>query len=89
MCILAQKLGVKPGIYTHTISNSHIYDIHYEGAKELINRKNDHKNIFPTLPLNIYERAEKKDGNLVDEIYQAFAPFYKPAGPIMGLDIVK
>jgi len=89
MYTLAQKLNVKPGIYTHTISNAHIYDTHYDGAVELINRKNDHPNIFPTFPENIYDRAEKKDENLVDEIYQSFVPYYKPSDPIMGLDIIK
>ena len=87
--ILAQKLGVKPGIYTHSISNAHIYDTHYAGAEELIERKNEHLNIFPKLPENIFDRAEKKDENLVDEIYQSFAPFFKPGDPITGLDIIK
>lgn len=86
---LAQALGVRPGIYTHSISNAHIYDIHYEGAKELIKRKNDHANIFPILPPNILERAKNRDEKLVDEIYQAFAPFYKPGEPIEGLNIIK
>jgi thymidylate synthase len=89
MCALAQKLGVKPGIYTHSISNAHIYDNHYEGAKELIKRTNDHPNIFPRFPENIFDRAEKKDENLVSEIYEAFAPYYKPSDPILGLDIIK
>ncbi len=89
MCALAQKLGVKPGIYTHSISNAHIYDIHYEGAQELIKRENDHPNIFPILPENIYDRSFAKDETIVDEIYQSFAPFYKPSEAIPGLDIVK
>ena len=89
MYTLAQKLGVRPGIYTHTISNAHIYDNHYEGAKELMRRTNTHKNIFPNLPPNIFDRAEKKDKKLVDEIYQSFAPYFKPNEPITGLDIVK
>ncbi len=88
-CILAQELGVRPGIYTHTISNAHIYDIHYEGAKELLARKNDHKNIFPVLPSDIFNRACQKDESLVDEIFQAFAPHYQPGEPILGLNIVK
>ncbi|MFZ3015993.1 MAG: thymidylate synthase [Minisyncoccia bacterium] len=88
-CTLAQKLNVKPGIYTHSISNAHIYDTHYAGAEELIKRKNDHPDIFPILPSNIYDRAEKKDETLVDEIYQSFAPFFKPGEPIVGLDIIK
>jgi len=87
--ILAQKLGVKPGIYTHTISNAHIYDTHYEGAIELIKRENNHPNIFPVFPENMYDRSEKKDETLVDEIYQSFAPFYNPSEPIKGLDIIK
>jgi thymidylate synthase len=89
MYTLAQKLGVKPGVYTHTISNAHIYDTHYEGAKELIQRTNAHPNVFPVLPLDIFDRAEKKDMALVDEIYQAFIPYFNPSEPIMGLDIVK
>jgi thymidylate synthase len=89
MCALAQKLGVKPGIYTHTISNAHIYDNHYEGALELIKRENNHPNIFPIFPTNIYDRAYIKDETLVNEIYESFAPFYKPSDPITGLDIVK
>ncbi|OGI60655.1 hypothetical protein A2641_02005 [Candidatus Nomurabacteria bacterium RIFCSPHIGHO2_01_FULL_37_25] len=89
LCTLAQKLKVKPGIYTHTISNAHIYDIHYEGAKELITRTNNHANIFPIFPDDIFDRAEKKDENLVDEIYKAFEPYYKPGEPITGLNIVK
>jgi thymidylate synthase len=89
LCALAQKLGVKPGVYTHTISNAHIYDTHYDGANELIKRENDHPNIFPKLPKNIYDRSVNKDENLVDEIYQSFIPYYKPNDPIVGLDIIK
>jgi len=89
MYTLAQKLGVIPGTYTHTISNAHIYDTHYEGAKELIKRNNNHENIFPKLPPNIFDRAEQKDEKLVDEIYQAFAPYFNPSEPIIGLDIIK
>ncbi len=88
MCTLAQKLGVRPGVYTHTISNAHIYDIHYDGANELIKRSNDHQNIFPILPKDIYDRGLRKDETLVDEIYQAFSPYFKPSEPITGLDIV-
>ncbi|MFA6514913.1 MAG: thymidylate synthase [Candidatus Paceibacterota bacterium] len=89
MCALAQKLGVRPGIYTHTISNAHIYDNHYEGALELIKRENNHPNIFPVFPENIYDRAFNKDETLVGEIYESFAPYYHPDEPIKGLDIIK
>ncbi len=89
MYALAQKLEVRPGIYTHTISNAHIYDTHYEGARELLRRTNSHENIFPVLPKNIYDRAFHKDETLVEEIYQSFAPYFKPNEPITGLDIIK
>jgi len=89
MHILSQKLGVKPGIYTHTISNAHIYDIHYEGALELINRENNHPNIFPIFPKNMYDRSYKKDKNIVDEIFNCINPYYKPNEPINGLEIVE
>lgn len=89
MMTLAQRLNVLPGIYTHSISNAHIYDTHYEGARELINRENDHKNIFPKLPNNVYERAKNKDKNLVDEIFNEFKQNYNPNEQINGLDIIK
>ena len=87
-CILAQKLGVKPGIYTHSISNAHIYDIHYEGAKELISRKNNHKKIELVLPPNAYDRAEKRDPLLHEEITNNLMEQYTPGEPISGLKIV-
>lgn len=87
LCILAQKLGVKPGIYTHSISNAHIYDNHYEGAEELISRDNDHLNIKLSLPPNVYERAERLDEKLVPEILEPLLAQYNPLPPIEGLTI--
>lgn len=86
--VLAQRLGVKPGIYTHTIGNAHIYDTHYEAAKELIKRPVDSKPIKLKLPKNSYERAEAKDDNLVDEIYGQLTSAYEPGEAIKGLKIV-
>ena len=45
-CILAARLGVQPGKLTHSISNAHIYDIHYEHAWELVERNNTHSPIY-------------------------------------------
>jgi len=87
-CMLAQKLGVKPGIYTHSISNAHIYDIHYEGAKEIIKRTNNHKKINLHLPTDSYDRAEKKDKSLHEEITSDILGQYSPSEPIAGLKIV-
>lgn len=87
-CILAQELGVKPGIYTHTISNAHVYDIHYPAAEEIISRTNDHQPINLTLPPNAYTRAEQKDKDLVEEIFAPIEKEYNPMDAIKGLKIV-
>jgi thymidylate synthase len=86
--ILAQRLGVKPGTYSHSISNAHIYDIHYEGAKELVKRKNNHKKIILNLPKNSFKLAEKKDVKVVMNIVDSLSKQYKPMEPITGLKIV-
>nr|AIA13120.1 Thymidylate synthase [uncultured bacterium]AIA13349.1 Thymidylate synthase [uncultured bacterium] len=87
-CILAQKLGVKPGIYTHTIANAHIYDIHYKAAEEMISRQHKQSKINLLLAENAYERAEKADVKLVAEIADSLSSQYKPEDSIKGLKIV-
>lgn len=86
--ILAQKLGVKPGIYSHTIANAHVYDIHYDAAQEMIGRKPSNKKIEVNLPKNSFDRSEKKDIKLVGEIFDNLNSQYKPAEAIKGLKIV-
>lgn len=86
-CILAQKLGVKPGMYTQSISNAHVYDNHYEAAHEIIRRTNDQKAIIPHLPPNSFDRAEKGDTELVKFIVDDINAQYKPSEPISGLKI--
>lgn len=85
--ILAQRLGVRPGIYTHTISNAHIYSNHYEGAEEMIRREVSHPRMDITLPQNAFERAEKKDISLADELIEQVSAQYKPQPAIKGLKI--
>jgi len=87
--MLAQLLNVKPGIYTHSISNAHIYDIHYKAAQEMITRKSNHKKITLNLPKNSFRRAEKKDETVILEVYEHLSAQYKPLDPIQGLTIVK
>jgi thymidylate synthase len=87
-CMLAQKLGVRPGIYTHSISNAHIYDTHYEGAKEMLKRKNDNPMIKLTLPISSFDRAMKMDKILLDEIVSDLSSQYKPMEPIKGLKLI-
>ncbi len=86
--ILAQKLGVKVGVYSHSISNAHLYDNQYEAAKELISRKDKHRAINVSLPKNAYDRAEKKDRDLVEEIAENIQAQYNPLPAITGLKIV-
>lgn len=87
-CMLAQKLGVKPGVYTHTIANAHVYDIHYQAARTMIRRPATAKKIKLALPDKSYDRAEAKDEKLVDEINDNLQAQYKPGEPIAGLKIV-
>lgn len=87
-CVLAQRLGVKPGIYTHTVSNAHVYDLHYEAAEEIIRRQNDHKKIELRLPEKSFERAENRDTTLIDMVVQDLESQYQPMDPIKGLKIV-
>ncbi len=86
--ILAARLGVGVGKYTHSISNAHIYDIHYQGAKELIERRNNHAIIELKLDKNSYERAKAADERLVNEIVDQIQSQYEPMESIKGLAIV-
>lgn len=86
--ILAQKLGVKPGVYTHTIANAHVYDIHYDAAQMMIDRPAKQKKINLSLPEDAYDRAEKKDVALVEELNEQVQAQYEPGEPIKGLRIV-
>lgn len=86
--MLAQRLGVKPGIYSHIIANAHVYDIHYDAAQEMISRPTDHPKVVLELPENSFLRAEKKDHDLVEEINDVLVSQYQPAERIKGLKIV-
>ena len=87
MCILSQKLGVKPGIYSHSISNAHIYSNHYHGAEELMRRTNDHPTIRLELPENAFEKAEKMDKVFTDAVVENLAKQYNPMDAIKDLKI--
>lgn len=86
--MLAQRLGVRPGVYSHIIANAHIYDIHYEAAEKMIKRPTTHPKIDVVLPERSFERAEQKDHTLVDEINDALLAQYQPGPGIKGLRIV-
>jgi thymidylate synthase len=85
--VLAQRLGVKVGAYSHSISNAHIYENHYQGTEELMKRGNDHPPIKLNLPRDTFARAEKKDSSLITEIVEKLKKQYNPLPKIEGLKI--
>lgn len=87
-CILAQELGVRPGIYSHSISNAHIYDSHFEAAEELMKRTNDHHKITLELPENTLRRIERREFEVVESIIENLTKQYNPSGAITGIKIV-
>ncbi len=86
--MLAQRLGVEPGVYTHSISNAHIYDIHYEAAESMLERTTDQPKVDLELPHDSFKRAEGKDPVLVQEIFEALSSQYHPSDAVPGLRIV-
>lgn len=83
--ILAQKLGLKAGIYSHSISNAHVYENHYAGANEMLKRTSSQKKITLSVPENSFERAENQDITLADEIINSLKEQYTPQEAIKGL----
>ncbi len=86
--VLAQKLKIRPGIYSHSISNAHIYDSHYFAAEELLKRKNNHKKITVSLPPKTFEKMEKRDTGAIDDIIENLTGQYQPMDPIQGIKII-
>ena len=86
--MLAARLGVRPGKFTQSISNAHIYDIHFDAARTLIEREHEHPEIELELAADTIARAERADFSLVEEIEATLAAQYHPLPPIPGLKIV-
>lgn len=86
-CMIAQEVGVKPGIYTHSVSNCHIYSNHYDAAFEMLKRDHTHQKIELQLPIDSFKRAEDKDENIVQEIFDNINSQYNPLPAIKNLII--
>lgn len=85
--ILAQRLAVRPGIYTHSISHAHIYGNHFAQAEEVTNRFHEHAPIHLELPLKSFERALEADKKLVQDIFELFKKEYHPLEPLAKMQI--
>lgn len=90
--ILAQELGVRPGIFTYSISNAHIYANHYFAARQMISLWNTSGNPevrFPlsALPKDSFVRAEELDEALFEELVKLFKDRYSSHPAIKGLII--
>jgi thymidylate synthase len=86
--ILAARLGVRPGKYTHSISHAHIYDIHYEAARALAARTPAHPPITLDVPADAFARGSAGDPQLVVELAGQLTTQYHPQPAIKGLKIV-
>lgn len=85
---LAEKLKLPVGFLTVSISNAHIYDIHFDNAKEIVNRKLAHKSISFQCPQNAFDRAENGDKELVLEIFDQLLGKYNPQESLGRMKIV-
>ena len=86
--ILAAKIGCRVGKMTYSISNAHIYDVHYESAREIIERENEHPPIYFEAQSDYFDRAEKGDDSLYEEIVERLESQYNPLGLIKGMELI-
>ena len=88
-CILAQELGLKPGVYSHSIAYAEFYEVHAPAVEELLERENTHAEIQLRLPERSFGRAERQDDVLVKEIASSLAQQYHPSPKISGLRVIQ
>ncbi len=86
--LLAEKLGAEKGFLTVSISNAHIYDIHFDKAREIVERAVTHPSIKFECPRGAFDRAEKGDRELVTEIFEQFKANYNSQESLGKMNIV-
>lgn len=86
--IFAEKLSITVGILTVSISNAHVYDTHFDQAQKIISREISHKEISFNCPNGAFDRAEKGDEDLVQEIFQQLKSQYSPQESLGRMKIV-
>ena len=87
--MIAQYLGVEPGVYTHSISNCHIYENQMEAIEEMMKRTPKTRSIRIELPYDSLQRACELDLTLLDELKNVFNRKYKPQAVIKNIPISK
>ncbi len=88
--VLAQRLGVRPGVYTHSISNAHIYADHYDAAQEMVNRyfqPGPPPAVRFELPDDAFKMCETLDEGFFKDVLERVEASYRPLPPIKGLSI--
>ena len=88
MHMLAQRLNVGLGSLTISISNAHIYDIHFDQARELVKREVTHEAIQFKCPENAFSRAEDGDETLVEEVFAELKSHIDPQESVGKMKIV-
>ena len=85
---IAEKLNIPVGYLTVSISNAHIYDIHFENAQTIIGREVVHEAIPFVCPKNAFDRAEAGDKDLVTEVFDQLKVNYDPQESLGRMNIV-
>lgn len=85
--ILAAYMGLRIGNFVFTTAHAHVYDNHYEAARELLRRHSSDEKIELKAEKNWFQRAEKGEEGLVEEIVSKLEKQYHPLEAIKGLKI--
>lgn len=85
-CMIAQYLGLRPGVYTHSISNCHYYVNQDEAVKEMMSRPATTLKVQLELPVNSYDRARNLDESLIEDMKHAIFQ-YEPHAAIKKIPI--
>ncbi len=88
MHMLAQRLNVGLGSLTISISNAHIYDIHFDQAQAIVDREVTHEPIQFKCPDKAFERAEDGDETLVEEVFTELKNNIHPQESVGKMKIV-
>lgn len=73
LIMIAKAVGLKPGKFTHVIGNVHIYDRHFAGARELLERTPSPEN-KPVLHFDPVEEDNFYAYSLRDFVLEGYVP---------------